>query len=188
MTDGGGHPCPEHLRQDLVRMLPEKPALLVLDFDGVLTDDHVYVREDGREMVACTRGDGMGTTLLVRAGFPVLVISTEKNLVVAARCAKLKVECIQGMADKTAEFQRILAERFYLPSDVVFVGNDVNDLGCVRLAGCGLAVLDAHPLLKKAARGVLSHPGGRGAVREVAEMILFKLGHEIVYNASDRTR
>jgi hypothetical protein len=67
-------------------------------------------------------------------------------------------------------------------------GNDVNDLGCVRLAGCGLAVLDAHPLLKKAARGVLSHPGGRGAVREVAEMILFKLGHEIVYNASDRTR
>jgi len=177
---------PEHLRPDLFALLPVEPKLLVLDFDGVVTDDRVYVSEDGREMVACTRGDGMGTTLLRRAGFPVLIVSTEKNPVVAARCAKLKVDCVQGVADKTLELRRILAERGVEPGGVVFVGNDINDVGCVRLAGCGFAVADAHPLLKRAARGVLSHPGGRGAVRETAEMILVRLGRELVYNESDR--
>ncbi|MBI4607077.1 MAG: HAD hydrolase family protein [Planctomycetes bacterium] len=180
-------PVPQHLRSDLLDLLPARPALLVLDFDGVLTDDRVYVSEDGAETVCCTRGDGMGTTLLRRAGFPVLVISTEVNPVVAARCRKLKVECIQGVADKTLELRRILAERGVRPEEVVFVGNDVNDIGCARLAGCGLAVADAHPMLVAAARGVLSRPGGRGAVREAAELILARLGREIVYNESDRT-
>lgn len=177
---------PEHLSHEIIALLPKQPALLALDFDGVVTDDRVYVAEDGKEMVACTRGDGMGTTLLRRIGFPVLVISTEKNPVVQARCTKLKVECIQGCADKTLEFRRILDERGIDPSQVVFVGNDVNDIGCARIAGCGLAVADAHPMLKKAARGVLTKSGGHGAVREIAEMILVRLGHEIVYNESDR--
>lgn len=177
---------PQYLREDLFLLLPEKPALLVLDFDGVLTDDRVYVTEDGKEMVACTRGDGLGITLLRRAGFPVLVLSTEKNPVVAARCTKLQVECIQGCADKTQELKRSLSEKNVPASHVIFVGNDVNDIGCLRLAGCGFAVADAHPMLKEAAKGVLSRPGGRGAVREVAELILVKLGREILYNDSDR--
>ncbi len=163
---------PDHLRPDLYELLPERPALLVLDFDGVMTDDRVYVAEDGRETVACTRGDGLGVTLLRRAHIPVLVLSTERNPVVAARCRKLKVECIQGCPDKTAEFDRVLREHAVRAADVVFVGNDVNDIGILRLAGCGLVVADAHPRAKAAARGVLAHPGGRGAVREVAELIL----------------
>jgi YrbI family 3-deoxy-D-manno-octulosonate 8-phosphate phosphatase len=179
---------PDHLRPELLALLPDRPALLVLDFDGVLTDDRVYIGEDGKETVCCTRGDGMGTTLLRRAGFPVLVISTEKNPVVAARCAKLKVEHLQGVSDKTLAFRQLLEERGVHPEGVIFVGNDINDLGCLRLAGCGLAPSDAHPMVRKAARGVLSHPGGKGAVREVAEMILVRLGHEIVYNESDRRR
>jgi N-acylneuraminate cytidylyltransferase len=177
---------PEHLRKDLFALLPENPALLVLDFDGVLTDDRVYVAEEGKEMVACTRGDGLGITLLRREGFPVLVLSTEKNPVVAARCAKLQVECIQGCRDKTAELKQTLSEKKIPAFSMIFVGNDVNDIGCLRLAGCGFAVADAHPLLKEVATGVLSHPGGHGAVREVAEMILVKLGREIIYNESDR--
>ena len=177
---------PSHLREDLYALLPNRPELLVVDFDGVMTDDRVYVREDGVEMVACSRGDGLGVTLLRRAGFPVLVLSTEKNPVVAARARKLQAECVQGIPDKTAELRRLLGERGMDPRNVIFVGNDVNDLGCVRLCGCGLAVADAHPLLAGAARGVLSCFGGRGAVREVAELILVKLGKEIIYNESDR--
>ncbi len=176
---------PEHLNPQLFALLPEKPVLLVLDFDGVITDDRVHVTEDGKESVSCTRGDGMGTTLLHRAGFPVLVLSTEKNPVVAARCAKLKLECIQGVSDKTLEFRRLLTDRGIDPAGVIFVGNDVNDMGCARIAGASFSVADGHPMLKRVAKGVLTRPGGHGAVREIAELILTRIGLEIVYNASD---
>ena len=178
---------PEHLSSQVFRLLPEKPLLLVLDFDGVLTDDRVYVAQDGTEIVACTRGDGMGITLLRRAEFPVLVVSTEENPVVGARCRKLRIECRQGCPDKTLELRTILAERNVPAEGVIFVGNDVNDIGCIRLAGCGLAVADAHPLVKTAAKAVLDRPGGKGAVREIAELILVRLGRDLLYNESDRT-
>ncbi len=176
---------PRHIREDLYRLLPERPALVVFDFDGVMTDDKVYVLQDGSEAVACSRGDGLGITLLGRAGFPVLILSTEVNPVVGARARKLKVECIQGIRDKRAELQRVLAERGIDPADVIYVGNDVNDVPCLALCGCGLVVEDAHPAAKLAARGVLSHPGGRGAVREVAELILLRLGRGIVYDPGE---
>ena len=99
---------PEHLPHEVFRILPEKPLLLVLDFDGVMTDDRVYVGQDGTETVACTRGDGMGITLLRRAEVPVLVLSTEENPVVGARCRKLRIECRQGCADKTRELGKVL--------------------------------------------------------------------------------
>jgi len=179
---------PEHLPHDVFRVLPEKPLLLVLDFDGVMTDDRVYVGQDGAETVACTRGDGMGITLLRRAEFPVLVLSTEENPVVGARCRKLRIECRQGIPDKTLELGKILAERKAPAEGVVYVGNDVNDIGCLRLAGCGLAVADAHPLVKKAARAVLGCPGGKGAVREIAELILIRIGRGILYDESGQAR
>jgi YrbI family 3-deoxy-D-manno-octulosonate 8-phosphate phosphatase len=171
----------EHLRPDLLALVPERTALLVLDFDGVMTDDRVYVDQDGREMVACSRGDGLGLTLLRREGVPVLVLSTEQNPVVAARCRKVKVECIQGCDDKVTELRRLLEARGIPAERTVYVGNDLNDLGPMRLAGCSLAPSDAHPLAKKAARGVLSRPGGHGAVRETAEMILARMGIELAY-------
>jgi YrbI family 3-deoxy-D-manno-octulosonate 8-phosphate phosphatase len=177
---------PEHLPHEVYRILPEKPLLLVLDFDGVMTDDRVYVGQDGSETVACTRGDGMGITLLRRAEFPVLVLSTEENPVVGARCRKLRIECRQGCADKTRELAKVLAERKVPAEDVIYVGNDVNDIGCMRLAGCGLAVADAHPLVKKAARAVLGRPGGKGAVREIAELILVRMGRDLLYDEGDR--
>ena len=77
---------PEHISHRLLQLLPKDPAMLVLDFDGVFTDDRVYVREDGMETVACTRKDGLGIALLRRLGFPVIVLSTEKNPIVTARC------------------------------------------------------------------------------------------------------
>ena len=83
---------PAHLRRDLYDLLPERPSLLVVDFDGVLTDNRVYVREDGTETVACSRGDGLGMTLLRKHGFPAVILSSESNPVVSAAEAYLTRE------------------------------------------------------------------------------------------------
>lgn len=159
---------------DLMAALPERITLLALDFDGVMTDNAVYVAQDGQEWVRCSRGDGMGITLLRRAGLPIWVISTEKNPVVKARCDKLKIGCIQGCDDKTAVFRSFLQEHGHDPRSVVFVGNDVNDLGCLELAGCGVVVADAHPHVMPVADVILPERGGHGAVRAVCDAILAK--------------
>ena len=152
--------------------LPAKVALLVLDFDGVLTDNRVWVTEDGVETVACNRSDGMGLAMLRVQGIEAMVLSTETNLVVAARCRKLGIPCQHGVEDKEAVLRASMAERNVDPSQVVYVGNDVNDLGCLRLAGCGVAVADAHSAVLAEADLVLSRRGGQGAVRELCDMIL----------------
>lgn len=162
----------------LYERLPAPPALVVFDFDGVMTDNAVYVAEDGREWVRCSRGDGMGITLLRRAGVPLLVLSTETNPVVLARCRKLKIECIHGCVDKTRVFEDLLAERGLDRERVIFVGNDVNDLGCLEMAGCGVVVADAHPDAMRAADGMLTQIGGNGAVRELADLLLAKLASQ----------
>ncbi len=146
--------------------------LLVLDFDGVMTDNRVLVHEDGTESVWCHRGDGWGIARLREAGCPVLVLSTETNGVVGARCRKLGVECVQGQADKGAALAALLAERGIAPAAVAYVGNDVNDLECLRLVGVPIVVADATPVARAEARLVTAAAGGYGAVREVADWIL----------------
>ena len=146
--------------------------LVVLDFDGVLTDNRVWVSEDGRESVACDRSDGMGLSLLRREGTEAIVLSTETNPVVAERCRKLGLAYQQGLQDKTVALYILVAERDIDLSQVVYVGNDINDLGCMRLVGCAVAVADAHPNVAAEADLVLSKPGGHGAVRELCDLIL----------------
>jgi YrbI family 3-deoxy-D-manno-octulosonate 8-phosphate phosphatase len=145
---------------------------LVTDFDGVHTDDSVLVGEDGAELVIVNRGDGMGVSLLRRAGVPTLILSTETNPVVTARARKLGVDVRQGLADKAAVLRAWAAERGVDLDRVAYLGNDVNDLACLELVGWPLAVPDAHPRVLAAARLVLGSPGGHGAVREAAERIL----------------
>jgi N-acylneuraminate cytidylyltransferase len=148
---------------------------LALDFDGVMTDDGVYVTEDGCEFVRCSRSDGMGLSLLRAAGFPVVVISKETNAVVGARCKKLKIPCVQACDDKLPVLERIAAENSALMTEVIYVGNDVNDISCLRAVGCGLAVPDAHPYALQAATAILRSRGGHGAVREICDLILRRL-------------
>lgn len=154
------------------RSFPDEVKLVVLDFDGVLTDNRVWVDSEGKEMAAANRGDGMGVGHLLEAGIEVIVLSTETDKVVQARCRKLGIDAIQGLSDKAATLEKVLADRDLDPSNVVYLGNDVNDLTCFPLVGCALVPADAHVDAKRKADIRLSKRGGHGAVRELCDMIL----------------
>jgi YrbI family 3-deoxy-D-manno-octulosonate 8-phosphate phosphatase len=146
--------------------------LLVLDFDGVMTDDRVLVDQDGVESVWCHRGDGMGIARLRDAGVPIVVLSTETNPVVGVRCAKLRIDVMQSCDDKLRQLRQLAGARGIAASRIAFVGNDVNDLPGLRWVGVPIAVANAAPDVRAACRYVTRRPGGHGAVREVAEWIL----------------
>jgi N-acylneuraminate cytidylyltransferase len=161
----------EQQMRDKAQKLPDSIEALVLDFDGVFTDNKVHVRQDRTEMVVCHRGDGWGLSELRESELPIWVLSTEKNPVVQARCDKLDLPCAHGVEDKKSLLTGWLADRDINLEHVVFLGNDVNDQECLRLVGCGTVVADAHPDVKPSANLVLSTDGGEGAVRELADLI-----------------
>ncbi|MET4781770.1 acylneuraminate cytidylyltransferase [Glaciihabitans sp. UYNi722] len=145
---------------------------VVTDFDGVHTDDRVHVAADGSEYVTTSRADGMGVRLLREAGMPVLILSTETNPVVSARAAKLRVEVLQGISDKAAALVAWADREGIELERIAYLGNDVNDLGCLEIVGWPIAVPGAVPEVIASARVVLETPGGYGAVRELAERVL----------------
>ena len=157
-------PSPDVLRR--IRMV-------ILDFDGVMTDNRVIVLQDGNEAVTCSRSDGMGIQQLLTEGVTALVLSTEANPVVQARCTKLGIPCIQNLGgNKVQAFREYLTENHLNADDVLYLGNDVNDLECMELAGLSVAVSDAHHSVLGIADWVLALSGGSGAVREVADRII----------------
>jgi YrbI family 3-deoxy-D-manno-octulosonate 8-phosphate phosphatase len=148
---------------------------VVFDFDGVFTDNRVWVAAGGHEWVACSRSDGIGLQALRDLGVPMMVLSTEPNPVVADRCRKLALPCEHGVADKGARLRALLAERNIDAAHVVYVGNDINDLDCLRTVGCPVVVADAHPAVRSVARIVLTERGGLGAVRELCDRLALHL-------------
>ena len=156
---------------DLARVL-RQVRLAAFDFDGVFTDNTVYVFEDGREAVRCSRADGIGLSQLKQAGIATVIISTETNPVVGVRARKLGVRCIQGCADKRAALNTLLAELGLTLAQTAFVGNDVNDLPCLSAVALPVVVADAHPAVTAAARYQTQARGGRGAVREVCDLLM----------------
>jgi YrbI family 3-deoxy-D-manno-octulosonate 8-phosphate phosphatase len=160
----------------IFRNMPKKIEMLVLDFDGVLTDNRVWVDQDGREMVAANRSDSFGISLLRQAGVKTMVISKETNPVVAARCRKMNIPCIQGEDDKASTLKKSLSEHNIDLSSVVYCGNDINDLPCFPLVGWAVAVADSLPEVLRQADFVLSRSGGHAAVRELCDLILEKKG------------
>lgn len=145
---------------------------MVFDFDGVMTDNRVWVMEDGREAVACWRSDGIGLSALRAAGVECFVLSTERNPVVGARCRKLKLAFEQGCDDKPEALRRLVADRGLTMAEVAYMGNDVNDLECLEMVGLPIIVQDAHPSVRRAATWRTKASGGRGAVREVCDALV----------------
>ena len=155
------------------RHLPEDIQLLVLDFDGVLTDNRVWVNELGQEMVAANRSDSLGLETLRRlTGIEVLVLSRETNPVVAARCQKMKLPVLQAVQDKATAIRGVIAKKLLSSSQVVFMGNDINDLPVFPVVAFAAAPADAHPEVIRQADLVLTMPGGRGAVRELCDILI----------------
>lgn len=147
-------------------------GLVVFDFDGVMTDNRVLVMQDGTEGVMCNRSDGLGIGMLRDAGVAMLVLSKEENPVVSARCRKLKLECIQGIDDKPAALAKVLTARGLTHDQVAYVGNDLNDVACMKSVGLPIAVADAWPAAAKASKFKTTRRGGHGAVREVCDWFL----------------
>lgn len=143
--------------------------LVAFDFDGVFTDNMVYVMEDGREAVRCSRADGIGLRKLEQLGIEPFIVSTETNPVVTARSRKLNVQCIQACEDKRSTLEDLALERGISLSQTAFVGNDINDLPALSVAGLPIVVADAHTDILSVALWRTSQPGGFGAVREICD-------------------
>lgn len=145
---------------------------IVFDFDGVHTDNYVYLNQEGVESVRASRADGLGIELLRNSGMPMLVLSKEKNSVVSERCKKLRLECIQGLEEKLPVLELWASRNGLELARTAYVGNDVNDLSCMGAVGWPIAVGDAVPEVRLAARLLLHSGGGSGAIRELADLIL----------------
>jgi N-acylneuraminate cytidylyltransferase len=154
------------------RPWPNKVSLVVFDFDGVMTDNRVWVDQEGGEAVMANRGDGMGIELLLKAGFKAVIISTESNPVVAARAKKINLPYFHGVGDKAKTLQTYLENNGISPEETVYVGNDVNDLPCFQEVAFAVVVADAHPDVRKKADFILNQKGGDGAVREVCDILI----------------
>ena len=146
--------------------------VLVTDFDGVHTDDRVWVDEDGREAVRVNRRDGLAVRLLQSAGVRVVVLSTESNPVVGARAKKLSVECLSGSNDKANDLVNWADNHGFALDRIAFVGNDLNDLGAMSLVGWPIAVADACAEVLASARLITESSGGSGVLREIFDRLM----------------
>ena len=146
----------------------QKPKILFTDFDGCLTDDRVWLNQDGEEFVAANRKDGLAVSRLKTLGITVVIASTETNKVVLARGNKMGVELLQGSADKAEAIEQYLKQRNLSWKDVWYIGNDVNDLGAIERANLSLCPADAVKKVRKSVGVVLKTNGGRGILSEIA--------------------
>ena len=157
------------------RALAERIRLVGLDVDGVLTDGGIYVGQAGDLAVELKRfhiQDGLGIKFLQMAGLAVVFASARTSAATDARARELRVDDVLQDKRKLPAFTALLARRGLAWADCCFVGDDLPDLPLLRRVGLPVAVANAVPEVRDAARFVTSRPGGSGAVREVAEAIL----------------
>jgi 3-deoxy-D-manno-octulosonate 8-phosphate phosphatase (KDO 8-P phosphatase) len=158
---------------DVVLERARRIRLLVLDVDGVLTDGRLYLSPTGEELKVFHVRDGSGLVAVQRAGITVAIISGRDSAAVSRRAAELGIRHVrQGVVDKGAELDRLLSELGVEPGETACVGDDTPDLPMLRRVGLAVGVADAHPALLEAAHWITRAPGGRGAVREVCDLLL----------------
>jgi 3-deoxy-D-manno-octulosonate 8-phosphate phosphatase (KDO 8-P phosphatase) len=147
--------------------------LLIFDVDGVLTDGRLILGDDGQEYKAFHSRDGHGMKLLQQSGVEIAVITGRRSQVVAHRMANLGIQHVyQGQEHKLTAFEHILRELGIQAQETAYVGDDVIDLPVLLRVGFAVAVADAHPLVRQHAHWQTPHGGGRGAARDVCELIM----------------
>lgn len=146
--------------------------IIFFDFDGVFTDNHVYVTTDAIEILRCWRGDGIGVEKLKKLNIPIYVISSEKNGAVGARAEKLGIPCYQGISEKLEIVKKLLTKHEVSEDRAMFVGNDENDISALNYVGFPVIPNDAAPQLLKSQKLIQCESGGgKGVVREICEAI-----------------
>ncbi len=148
-----------------------KPKILFTDFDGCLTDDRVWLNQDGEEFVAANRKDGLAVKRLKNLGIQVVITSTETNKVVFARGNKIGVEVLQGLSDKAVAIEQYLKQKNLSWEDIWYMGNDVNDIGAIRKAKFSICPSDAVKAVKKEVDLKLKTKGGYGVLSELATLL-----------------
>ena len=156
--------------------------LFVFDFDGVLTDNLVYTDQNGNETVSCSRADGLAFDVLRKLDKPCQILSTENNTVVSARANKLGISVLQGVKNKEKALRNLVKRKSYKLSNILYVGNDLNDYNSMTISGFSTCPADSHPKIKKISNFVLKTNGGKGIVRELLEDVLSLDFIEILYN------
>jgi len=151
--------------------LLERLRFAVFDFDGVFTDNRVWVNERGEELLAFSRSDGLGLRRLDEVGVGYLIVSMEQNPIVGARAQKLRIDCVQGVDDKLGVLRERSDRLGIALADTAFVGNDINDAECLQAVGLPVVPADAWPEVKPLARWVLTRAGGAGCVREFCDAV-----------------
>ena len=155
------------MRQNAIQL--EDVGVIVFDFDGVLTDNFVHVDQNGSESVRCSRADGLAFDVLRKLGKKSVILSTEANPVVAARARKLKVPVMQGISSKPEALVELTKELGVNLSQVLYVGNDLNDVIAMGMCGYSACPADSHEKIKTIATITLSARGGEGVARALIE-------------------
>ena len=143
----------------------------VFDFDGVLTNNLVYLNQEGVESVVCSRADGLAFDVLRKLKKPTFILSTEKNSVVTMRAKKLKIPAIQGVSDKVEAIKELADKKKYNLKSILYVGNDLNDYLVMQVCGYTACPIDSHPRIKEISENILTAKGGNGVVRELLEQV-----------------
>ena len=144
--------------------------IIFFDFDGVFTDNHVYVTEEGIESIKSSRADGLGILRLESLGIKTFIVSTEKNNVVKQRANKLNIKCIHGVENKVDELKKICNNLFVEPNKTMFVGNDINDISAFEYVGVPVGVADSFQEIHSFIDYITEKEGGNGAVREICDL------------------
>lgn len=148
--------------------------MLVMDVDGTLTDGHIYVGAEGEMMKAFHVQDGYGIAhILPQLGITPVIITGRSSQIVQKRAAELKITHLhQGIGDKLSKLREVAAELNVTAEEIAYIGDDVNDLDCIRWCGCTACPADAVPEVLAAVDYVCKRDGGRGAVREFIDSVL----------------
>ncbi|RMG57526.1 MAG: 3-deoxy-manno-octulosonate-8-phosphatase KdsC [Gammaproteobacteria bacterium] len=158
--------------QDIIEKAREI-RMVIFDVDGVLTDGSLFVGDDGQEYKAFNSKDGHGMRMLQEAGVEIAILTGRTSNVVRLRMEELGIERVmQGHRAKLPAFEALLSDCGLPPRQIAYVGDDVVDLPVMTRVGLAIAVADAHALVKRHAHWITASPGGRGAAREVCELVL----------------
>lgn len=148
-----------------------KLELIVYDFDGVMTNNKVYLSQNGNETVQVNRADGLGVSEIKILGIEQIIISTETNPVVTTRANKLGINCLQGVENKKEALKIYCKKNDLDLKNVAYVGNDINDKEAMEIVGHSFCPGDAHNSIKELSNHTLKVKGGEGVVRELYEIL-----------------